>query len=154
MLEPCSWPHLWKKQRSYDVLIKKAQPVSQRYTQVTCEKGQSNANLSKRVKTGGVESWGHTGAKGVTLCFSAASIRTANTSAAVMNISMKTPWAEFTPFCRNVLRWKHEFSSHTEEKKQTPTWKPATQRWAPKLNRLQQSHQIVGQCNTANIGQV
>lgn len=44
-----------------------------------------------------------TGANGVVECFSAANMSTAMTNAAVMNISMNTPWAEFIPCCRNVL---------------------------------------------------
>lgn len=44
-----------------------------------------------------------TGANGVAECFSAANMSTAMTNVAVMNISMNTAWARFTPSCRNVL---------------------------------------------------
>jgi len=44
-----------------------------------------------------------TGAKGVASCFSAANIKTERTSAAVVNISIKTPCAALVPCCRKLL---------------------------------------------------
>jgi hypothetical protein len=49
-----------------------------------------------------------TGAKGVVECFSAASIRTERTRAAVMNISMNTPLALLVPSDNSVLHTQSE----------------------------------------------
>jgi len=56
------------------------------------KKGQSALDSGRtEFRDAGSRDTTHTGANGVELCFSAASIRTAMQSAAVMNISMKTP---------------------------------------------------------------
>lgn len=72
------------------------------------EGGQPNANLDNEGASicsseEGHEDIEHTGANGVAGCFSAASISTDSTSAAVMNASMKTPCARFTSRANTVL---------------------------------------------------
>jgi hypothetical protein len=76
------------------------------HVQMAGEEGKSNTNLvipsdvNQLLKSTNAEL---TGAKGVAICFSTASMRTASTRAVVVNISMNTPWELLIPLCKTVL---------------------------------------------------
>jgi len=125
---PCSYPHQCMAQRIFKRVSRRQKKSVEKnsgpvldsvgphaYSQMASEECQAHADLFL-ISTISLTAAGgrrfplmrgtglpHTGAKGVELCFSAASIRTARQSAAVMNISMNTPCARLTPGARNVL---------------------------------------------------